>query len=46
MTLGGFQSTWGKTYRYFPLKTTFLLSVVVFEIGSLICGVAPNSTAL
>ncbi|KAA8642751.1 hypothetical protein EYZ11_007944 [Aspergillus tanneri] len=46
MTLGGFQSTWGKTYKYFPLKTTFLLSVFVFELGSLVCGVAPNSTAL
>ncbi|EOO00201.1 putative major facilitator superfamily transporter protein [Phaeoacremonium minimum UCRPA7] len=46
MTLGGFQSAWGKAYKYFPLKITFLLSIFVFELGSLICGVAPNSTAL
>ncbi|KAH6613225.1 major facilitator superfamily-domain-containing protein [Chaetomium tenue] len=46
MTNGGFQSSWGKAYRYFPLKFTFLMAIVVFELGSLICAVAPNSTAL
>ncbi|KAA8564942.1 hypothetical protein MFRU_008g02080 [Monilinia fructicola] len=46
LTLGSFQSTWGKAYKYFPLKITFLISIFVFELGSLICGVAPNSTAL
>lgn len=46
MTVGGFQSTWGKAYKYFPLKTSFLLSIFIFELGSLICGVAPNSDAL
>lgn len=46
MTIGGFQSAWGKAYKYFPLKISFLISIFVFELGSLICGVAPNSTAL
>lgn len=46
LTLGGFQSTWGKAYKYFPLKTSFLLAIFVFELGSLICGVAPNSPTL
>jgi MFS family permease len=46
MTNGGFQSSWGKAYKYFPLKTSFLMSIFVFEIGSLICAVAPNSTTL
>lgn len=46
MTNGGFQSSWGKAYKYFPLKLTFLLSIFVFELGSLICGVAPSSVAL
>ncbi len=46
MTIGGFQSAWGKAYKYFPLKRTFLLSIFVFELGSLICGVAPSSTTL
>lgn len=46
MCLGGFQSAWGKIYKYFPLKPSFLAAIFVFELGSLICGVAPNSTAL
>jgi len=46
MVNGAFQSSWGKAYRYFNLKTTFLASVFVFEVGSLICGVAQNSTTL
>ncbi|PNP48476.1 hypothetical protein THARTR1_10324 [Trichoderma harzianum] len=43
MCLGGFQSTWGKVYKYFPLKISFAIAVFVFEVGSLICGVARNS---
>ena len=46
MTIGGFQSAWGKAYKYFPLKITFLISIFIFELGSLICGVAPSSAAL
>lgn len=46
MTIGGFQSAWGKIYKYFPLKLSFLISIFIFELGSLICGVAPSSTAL
>lgn len=46
MTVGGFQSTWGKVFKYFPLKISFLIAIFIFELGSLICGVAPNSTAL
>lgn len=46
MTNGGFQSSWGKAYRYFPLKFTFLTSVFVFELGSLICAVAQDSATL
>lgn len=46
MTLGAFQSTWGKAYKYFPLKTSFLMAIFIFEVGSLICAVAKNSTTL
>ncbi|KAL9025801.1 MAG: hypothetical protein Q9196_005437 [Gyalolechia fulgens] len=46
LTLAAFQSTWGKAYKYFPLKPGFLLAIAIFELGSLICGAAPNSTAL
>jgi MFS transporter, DHA2 family, glioxin efflux transporter len=46
LTLASFQSTWGKAYKFFPLKSTYLLSIFVFELGSLICGVAQSSTTL
>ncbi|KAJ6784155.1 hypothetical protein PWT90_04185 [Aphanocladium album] len=46
VTLGAFQSTWGKIYKYFPLKMSFLVSIFIFELGSLIAAVAPNSTTL
>ena len=34
---------WGKAYQYFPLKPVFLLSVVVFEVGNVICAAAGSS---
>ncbi|RDW59432.1 MFS general substrate transporter-6 [Coleophoma cylindrospora] len=36
----------GKIYQHYNSKATFFVFVVLFEIGSLICGVAPSSTAL
>lgn len=44
MTAGGFQPLWGKAYKYFPLKRTYLIGFAIFELGSLICGVTPSST--
>jgi MFS transporter, DHA2 family, glioxin efflux transporter len=44
MTFGGFQSAAGKFFKYFPLKISFLGSIFVFELGSLICAVSQNST--
>ncbi|KAM5444078.1 hypothetical protein MferCBS31731_000595 [Microsporum ferrugineum] len=46
LTVASFQSTWGKAFKYFPLKTVFMLAIFVFEVGSLICAVANNSTTL
>ncbi|KAL2842137.1 major facilitator superfamily domain-containing protein [Aspergillus pseudodeflectus] len=46
LTLASFQGTWGKIYRYFPLKTSFAASVLLFELGSLICAIAQNSITL
>lgn len=46
MTLGAFQSTWGKVFKYFPLKTSFLVAIFIFELGSLVAAVAQNSTTL
>ncbi|KAK2767550.1 hypothetical protein FQN54_003708 [Arachnomyces sp. PD_36] len=39
------QSMWGKAFKYFPMKYMYLLSIFVFELGSLICATAPNSNA-
>ncbi|KAH7089111.1 efflux pump protein [Paraphoma chrysanthemicola] len=36
----------GKLYTHFPIKATFLSFIFLFELGSLICGVAPSSAAL
>jgi MFS family permease len=46
LTIGAFQSQWGKIYKYFPLRTSFLVPLFIFEVGSLICAVAQNSTML
>ncbi|KAK3168518.1 hypothetical protein OEA41_004966 [Lepraria neglecta] len=46
LTVASFQSTWGKAYKYYHLKPTFMVSIAIFEIGSLICGVAQNSVTL
>lgn len=44
LTAGGCQSTWGKIYQNFPLKFSFLIAIFIFEVGSLICAVAPSSS--
>ncbi|OAL18357.1 hypothetical protein AYO22_10773 [Fonsecaea multimorphosa] len=55
ITNAAFQSTWGKAlislrtgeqYKYFPFKWTFLLTVFIFELGNVICAVAPDSSVL
>ncbi|KAH7304464.1 major facilitator superfamily domain-containing protein [Stachybotrys elegans] len=45
MTTGGFQSTWGKVYKYFPLKRSFITAILIFQAGSLLYAVAPISAA-
>lgn len=40
------QLLFGKLYTYYSVKWVFLNGLLVFEIGSLICGIAPNSPAL
>lgn len=46
LTIGTTQSFWGKLYTYFDLKLVFLTAIAIFEVGSLICGVAQNSDTL
>lgn len=37
---------WGQAYGNFDNKILFLISVVVFEVGSAVCGAAPSLNAL
>ncbi|ORX94423.1 putative efflux pump antibiotic resistance protein [Clohesyomyces aquaticus] len=46
LTFGASMASAGKIYKYYNLKWSFIISMIIFEIGSLICGVAPTSTAL
>ncbi|CAG7933235.1 unnamed protein product [Penicillium olsonii] len=40
------QLIFGKLYTFYPSKWVFLAGLLIFEIGSLICAVAPTSNAL
>ncbi|KAJ5935008.1 hypothetical protein N7466_004555 [Penicillium verhagenii] len=39
------QLLFGRIYKFYDIKSVFLTSVVVFEIGSAVCGAAPTSNA-
>lgn len=39
------QLLWGRIYTFYSTKTVYLIAIFLFEIGSLVCGVAPTSTA-
>ncbi|KOS19947.1 putative HC-toxin efflux carrier [Escovopsis weberi] len=43
LTNCSFQLVFGKLYSLFRVKTIFMLSIVLFEIGSALCGAAPDS---
>jgi MFS family permease len=40
------QPTFGRVFTFFDAKPTYLIMLLTFEIGSLICATAPNSIAL
>ncbi|MCJ1404849.1 hypothetical protein MMC11_008075 [Xylographa trunciseda] len=40
------QLFYGKLYGYASIKWTFMTSIMIFELGSVICGSAPNSVVL
>jgi MFS family permease len=46
LTSCAFQLPYGKFYAIFNGKQVFLSALFIFELGSLICGAAPNSTSL
>ncbi|MCJ1377426.1 hypothetical protein MMC17_000521, partial [Xylographa soralifera] len=46
LTTCTFQLFFGKLYTFFSIKWVYLTAIAIFELGSLICGVAPTSIAL
>ncbi|CAG8155807.1 unnamed protein product [Penicillium nalgiovense] len=46
LTFCSFQLIWAKMYTFYTAKWTYLVSFFLFELGSLICGIAPSSTTL
>ncbi|KHN96025.1 Major facilitator superfamily domain, general substrate transporter [Metarhizium album ARSEF 1941] len=46
LTGSSFQLLFGKFYTFWSVKWVFLSTIGVFELGSLVCGVAPNSMTL
>ncbi|RYP10429.1 hypothetical protein DL764_000612 [Monosporascus ibericus] len=46
LTTASTQLLVGKLYTIFSLKWVFLLSLLIFELGSVICAAAPSSIAL
>ncbi|KAL5045882.1 hypothetical protein BDW71DRAFT_214832 [Aspergillus fruticulosus] len=46
LTNCAFQLIWGKLYTFCIVKWIYLIALFLFELGSLICAVAPSSTAL
>jgi len=46
LTTTSLQPTFGKIYQYFNVKFTYLFALFIFEVGSVLCGAAVNSTML
>lgn len=46
LTTCAFQLLFGKFYTFFSIKWVYLVAIGIFEVGSLVCGAAPNSVAL
>ncbi|KAK3327477.1 putative MFS aflatoxin efflux pump [Cercophora scortea] len=45
LTNCAFQLMYGKLYTFFSIKVVFLGAILLFEVGSALCGAAPNSVA-
>ncbi|KAK4451946.1 major facilitator superfamily domain-containing protein [Podospora aff. communis PSN243] len=43
LTNAAFQLMFGKVYTFFSVRGTFLMSILLFEVGSAMCGAAPGS---
>ncbi|KAL2430531.1 MFS-type efflux pump MFS1 [Exophiala dermatitidis] len=46
LTTTSLQPSFGKVYTYFNVKWTYMLALVIFELGSVLCGAAVNSAML
>nr|GAT55040.1 major facilitator superfamily transporter [Mycena chlorophos] len=46
LTTAAFQLLFGRFYSFLSMKWVFITAISIFELGSLICGVAPTSNAL
>lgn len=46
LTSCAFTLLWGKLYTFFSLKWGYLIAIFIFEVGSVVCGAAPTSSAL
>ncbi|KAI0430881.1 major facilitator superfamily domain-containing protein [Xylaria sp. FL1042] len=40
-----FQIFWGRLFTFYDLKTMYIAAIVIFEIGSAVCGAAPSSAS-
>ncbi|KAF4459867.1 Major facilitator superfamily domain general substrate transporter [Fusarium albosuccineum] len=45
ITSSATQLLWGRIYTFYSTKIIFIAAVVIFEVGSALCGGAPSSTA-
>lgn len=46
LTTTSLQPFFGKIYTYFDVKWTYLMALLIFELGSIICAAAKNSVML
>ncbi|KAF4972080.1 hypothetical protein FZEAL_9673 [Fusarium zealandicum] len=45
ITSSATQLLWGRIFTFYPTKVVYLSAIFLFEVGSLLCGAAPNSVA-
>ncbi|KAJ6471584.1 putative efflux pump antibiotic resistance protein [Mycena vitilis] len=46
LTTAATQLSFGKFYSFLPIKWVYVSAILFFEVGSLLCGAAPNSAVL
>lgn len=46
LTTCSLQLMWGKLFTFYSIRWTYMITLFIFELGSLICAVAPSSTVL